>query len=165
MSKKKLLLSLLVVAACFQAKAQTAFSVSSHSATIQGNTYEYVIGEMTLVSTERNSNLIVTQGYLQPVESNRPAQVDLSDASALVKVYPNPTQDIVNVEGLNTSSVLLNYTLFDVTGKVLQEQVLDKSNHFSVDLKPYAGGNYYLLINATQGNEPVKYSYKIQKKN
>ncbi|MEZ5047343.1 MAG: hypothetical protein R2831_10170 [Chitinophagaceae bacterium] len=41
-------------------------NVASHTATIQGMTFDYSIGEMALISTEHQSKLIITQGLLQP---------------------------------------------------------------------------------------------------
>ena len=46
--------------------AQSTINVTSHTATIGGIVHDYSIGEMTMVTTERTSNLIVTQGVLQP---------------------------------------------------------------------------------------------------
>lgn len=164
MSKLKKLLWPVLLAISYHTNAQSTFSATSHSATIQGNTYEYVIGEMTLVSTERTSNLIVTQGFLQPNDSKRPVSTNLSDANEVIKIYPNPTQDIVYVDPQTEFSGVLKYQLFDATGKVLFKNEHAQSERFSVDLRSYASGNYYLMITSTSNSSEQSYSYKIQKK-
>jgi hypothetical protein len=164
MFKIKTFLGLLILGASLQSQAQTAFSASSHSATIQGNKYEYTIGEMTLVSTERNSHLIITQGYLQPTEGNKPTDLDNANSLQNIKVYPNPTQDVVNFEMLEDMKGSISYQLYDVAGKVLLKNDLDQAQRFTIDMQSYAIGNYYVLITLNNATEPIKYTYKIQKK-
>lgn len=166
MRKIKHSLSLLAVGMlfAFNSSAQTAFSVTSNSATIQGHTFEYVIGEMAVIQTDRNPSIIVTQGFLQPVNGNKPSGVNNQDNHA-IKVYPNPTDNIVFIESLDELTGNLDFTLFDATGKVLQNNPLAQNAKFSVDLSSYAVGNYYIIINHTNPEGKLnKYSYKIQKK-
>lgn len=59
------LMALLIMGAA-SAEAQSTLNVAGNSAKINGMTFDYSIGEMTLVSTERNANIIVTQGYCNP---------------------------------------------------------------------------------------------------
>ena len=81
---------------------QQAINVSGHSATINGLKFDYSIGEMTLVTTEKNATLIVTQGLLQPNSSGSGANTNPGNTnislSDLIKVYPNPTDNILFVE-------------------------------------------------------------------
>jgi hypothetical protein len=78
---------------------------------------------MTLVSTERNANLIVTQGLLQPNGSRNGTQAQPGNtqiaSSDLIKVYPNPTENILNVESFENAEAAISYQLFDATGKVV----------------------------------------------
>ena len=152
---------------------QQGINVSSHSAIINGAKFDYSIGEMTLVTTERNANLIVTQGLLQPTGSgsgtqSQPGntQIALSD---LIKVYPNPTENILNVESIENADAEISYQLFDATGKVvLSEKAMWKAgnNKVSLDLKNYAAGSYYLMIRKPNANGiQENFSYKIQKTN
>ena len=153
--------------------AQQTINVSSHSATIQGMQFDYSIGEMTLVSTERNTNLIVTQGLLQPNSSGSGANAQPGNTgiagSDLIKVYPNPTENILFVESVENADASISYQLFDATGKiVLSEEILWKAgpNKFSLDLKNYAAGAYYLMIRKPNAKGTMdNFSYKIQKTN
>ena len=153
--------------------SQQAINVSSHSATIHGATFDYSIGEMTLVSTERNANIIVTQGLLQPNGSGsgtqaQPGNTNIS-LSDMIKVYPNPTENILNVESIENADAEISYQLFDATGKVvLSEKTMWRagSNKVSLDLKSFAAGSYYLMIRKPNANGILEnFSYKIQKTN
>lgn len=157
----------------FSSFAQQTNNVSSNSAVINGMTFDYSIGEMTLVSTERNANLIVTQGLLQPIsatEANEtPGNTSLSQLSDNIKVYPNPTQNSLFVETYETQIAEYSYQLYDGVGKV----VINKSgqtqvglNKFTLDLQSLAAGSYYLLIRKPSSEGiPGNYSFKIQKIN
>ena len=157
-----------------QGFSQQGINVSSHSATINGLKFDYSIGEMTLVTTERNANLIVTQGLLQPSSSGsgadqQPATASGSTLSDLIKVYPNPTENILFVESVEASAATIQYQLFDAFGKVVLSNNINWEagpNKLSLDLKSFAAGAYYLMIRKpnAQGNLE-NYSYKIQKTN
>lgn len=126
--------------------SQSAFSATSHRVTIQGKTFEYVIGEMTLVSTDRTTGLIVTQGYLQPTDENRPSQIQSSGVQNDIRVYPNPTEDVVNLEFVDQQDQSFSYLLVDATGKVLFKKENETANRFQLDMRSYASGNYYLKL-------------------
>lgn len=154
--------------------SQQTLNVAGHSAKINGMTFDYSIGEMTLISTERNANLIVTQGLLQP---NGPGsgsdQVNqgntLSDLTDRINVYPNPTQNILYLELLDAIAGDFAYQLFDGTGKVVLEykgQLVQGSNRFTLDLGSIAAATYYLMVRKPGSDgQPSTVSYKIQKVN
>ncbi len=153
--------------------SQQTINVSSHTAKINGMTFDYSIGEMTLVSTERNAHLIVTQGLLQPGTVNNgntptvaQGAMSLNDQ---VKVYPNPTENILFVESIENADHEISYQLFDAAGRtILNEKTNWQAgvNKLSLDLRHYAAGAYYLMLRKpnTQG-ELENFSYKIQKTN
>jgi len=69
----------------------------------------------------------------------------------LVKAYPNPTADIINIE-LNMPKVLfetVKIEIVDVTGQVLYlygcMDCIDKSVH-TVNVKNWAAGLYYVRV-------------------
>ncbi|MBK7692311.1 MAG: T9SS type A sorting domain-containing protein [Bacteroidetes bacterium] len=173
-NQKARLISLAVLALMSSsAFCQHTLNVSSHSATINGATFDYSIGEMTLVSTERNANLIVTQGLLQPTGSRSGTQAQPGNTQIatgdIMKVYPNPTENILNVESFENVETSISYQLFDATGKVVRSENLiwhAGTNKVSLDLKNYAAGSYYLIIRKPNANGILEnFSYKIQKTN
>ncbi len=153
--------------------SQQAINVSSHSANINGLRFDYSIGEMTLVTTERNTNLIVTQGLLQPDGSGSKNQPQPGNTSIpindMVKVYPNPTSNILFVESVENTEAETSYQLFDAAGKIVISKTITLKagpNKFSLDLESYAAGAYYLMVRKPNAQGILEnYSYKIQKTN
>jgi hypothetical protein len=149
--------------------AQQTFNVAGNSVHINGMTFEYSIGEMALVSSERNANLIVTQGMLKPrgsvsIANDASGNSTLSDLSDNIKVYPNPTTTMLYVETTETAVSNYAYNLYDATGKVVLNQNGKTQlglNKFSLDLQSFAAGSYYLIIQKSGET----FSFKIQKMN
>jgi Secretion system C-terminal sorting domain len=154
------------------AYAQTTINAASHTAIINGATYDYSIGEMTLVTTERNNNLIVTQGYLQPqskVNTNdgQVVQSNLDNLSDQIKVYPNPTENLLFIETNDAIADQVVFQLLDATGRIVlrknEEQAIG-SNKYALNLSALAAGSYYLILQrATKNSQENTLSFKIQK--
>ena len=160
--------------------SQQLFNVSSYSAKINNTYFEYSIGEMSLITTERNTNLILTQGQLQPLiringleyQSNLNQQTNTSSDYSMsdrIKVYPNPTENILNIESIENRSNKISYQLFDALGKVILSEKLiwnEGLNKVTISLKNYASGSYYLIIRKPNTNGLLEnFSFKIQKTN
>lgn len=170
----------LLMLKCSSSFCQQNLNVCGHTASINGFTFEYSIGEMTCIRTARNANLLVTQGILQP---NRPG-VNGSTAegepqtatgntgialSESMNVYPNPTRDVLYVESNAPVDAEIAYQLFDAQGRtIINKSYLQKAGpyRFSLDLQPFAAGSYFLLVQKPNGNGiRENISYKIQKTN
>lgn len=158
-----------------EASAQQTINVAGNSAVIHGMTFDYSIGEMTVISTEKTANLIVTQGLLQPLpsatNSSNTTSPDnhLSTLAGLINVYPNPTSNVLYIETKDQQAGDLNYQLFDASGKLVassKELQKEGSNKFSFNLQSFASGSYFLMIQkSTQGGNVEAISFKIQKTN
>ena len=177
MKKAKLLTSALILSSVFASSsvyAQTTINAASNSAEINGIRFEYAIGEMTLISTEKNTNLIVTQGFLQPNSSGKGAHDatsddQLSNLAGLIKVYPNPTDNILFIEASETLQGDFNFQLMDVSGKIIMDKKSAQtlaSQKWNLNLSALAAGSYFLMVNQTnaQGKNQIT-SFKIQKTN
>ena len=154
--------------------AQTTINVASHTATLDGLVFDYSIGEMTSISTEKNSTFLITQGFLQPADSAKwsssPTNLSpFSDVSSNIQIYPNPTEDLLFVESEDFNPGGVTLKLMDALGNVLKaqnEKQASGKNKYSLDLKSFANGQYFLLITKPdQDGLLVNYSYKIQKIN
>ncbi len=172
--KTRSLVTALLVMAGSQTFAQHAYSVCSDQVAINGNQYQYTIGEMTLITTESASSFVITQGFLQP---NMAAQSNAEEGNSTsadnmmairYKVYPNPSDKLLFVESLQPQACNIQYRLLDATGKLLQSQQTDGPsgiNKISFDLESYAAGNYYLTIHVRNADGAINQeSFKIQKK-
>lgn len=80
-----------------------------------------------------------------------------------IKVFPNPAQNLVNVEILTDSKSTLNYGLYDLYGTKYLEGTKEVNNfnkavHFNINVQSLESGNYILMIE--QNNTII--SEKIQ---
>jgi hypothetical protein len=93
--------------------SQNTVNVTSHTATIHGIVYDYSIGEMTMIATVRNNNLIITQGIIQPINASLKIndEVIKTDLIDFVKIYPNPIKNLLFVELIEIENA--NIQLFD----------------------------------------------------
>jgi hypothetical protein len=141
--------------------SQGAINVTSNTIKINGIIHDYSIGEMTMITTEMNANLIVTQGILQPGNFTKKTNDEIlkSDLIDFVKVYPNPTENLLFVELLNAENATIQ--LFDAVGKMILE-TKSTTQKSTIDLSPYSTGNYYLVV-FSPNNQTQKMSFKIQK--
>jgi hypothetical protein len=157
---KYLILLLLLIAASSNAQSigASTYNSAGGSATIGSITHEYAIAEMALVSTSIGSNIIVTQGVLQPSTLLAEAVNDITKLNTVISIYPNPTSNILHIHILDANFKIGELGLMDAVGKVVfkndHQQILNGT--IKIDMTNYASGNYYLQINK-------QYTYKIIK--
>jgi len=74
--------------------------------------------------------------------------VSVADFNKLkVNVYPNPTNNIVNIE---TDEQLSNYIIYDVNGRQIQSNLFAGSNQ--INLQNVTTGTYFIKVTTVQGN-------------
>ena len=169
---------LLLGAGLFVSVAQLSAQSSAHSvvnatgSSFQDSRYQvdWSVGELALVEQMSSSNgqLIITNGFLQPqtlaLDMKRQFNADE------VRVLPNPTYDIVEINLQTAQQGVVNMEVYDANGKVLVRRTV-QSKGFGlterIDLRAQAAGTYFLRINLTpaQGFSPKTGSYKIVKLN
>ena len=160
----KLLLLLLVVLPT-TILGQSVINASGGSHSFSGGVHEYSIGEMTEISTERNDEMIVTQGLLQ-IED---VSLGISEESSLIQglmVYPNPTKGMLHIKPSLGKSGELSLKLYDLLGSL----VLDRTFHLQtgqeeqeLDLSFLSEATYMLNVEFLHGKERYRNSYKILK--
>lgn len=126
---------------------------------IQPNlTMDWTLGDLS-VETYSINNIILTQGFQQgnlmltKIEDHIPF-------GSKIKVYPNPTKSIVNIETADFDKSLY-YELLNQNGKMIKTANL-KTNKDVVDLSAYANGLYYLNI-ISDTDKKARQVFKIQK--
>jgi hypothetical protein len=102
--------------------AQSTLNATGGGGMIGGNSYDYSVGEMTLVSTQTSNAIIITQGLLQPEAKFTTSTKDLIIAQDQMSIYPNPTAAIVYIQPQFTSAGRMQISLLDATGKTLIRQ-------------------------------------------
>ena len=117
----------------------------------------YTIGE-SVAQTLTNANVILTQGFHQPILSVVVVQA-LSGLGYTVSTFPNPTSDFVWLKIDKPSVVGLQYLLFDFKGTLLAQKYLE-TNEMVVPFNHLNTGVY--LLKVQDGLKEVK-TFKIIK--
>jgi len=166
--KKAILLIPLALATIISAHAQSigpaTLNATGGSRIIGTQEFEWSVGEMTMVSTFTGSNVIVTQGILQP-SADRTSVPNTPRLTSHLQVFPNPASSVVNFRFTSADEGTLTCRLIDMTGKEIISHSVDVKqgiNEQRVDLTSLACATYFLEITThTPGSETE--SYKIQK--
>ncbi len=117
--------------------------VGSDSLSLTGS-ISFSIGQIDYISTE-NSSIIISEGIQQPFEIYIKSMLDENDKKSLVQVYPNPTNNFIEI-GLNEASgIIASYKFFDINGKQLQEDNIF-NNQSSISLAQFSNGLYFLKV-------------------
>jgi hypothetical protein len=69
-----------------------------------------------------------------------------------INIFPNPTKDILNFEGFNTSSI--EVSIYDILGKRIMEKSISNGN--SIDVSELANGVYTIKINNEMTSKFIK---------
>ncbi len=159
----------MMVFCAVSANAQSTFNASGGSKKLTQSQHEYSIGEMAVIATHKNANLIITQGVLQPNTMQKPSAVDNSTFSnSLISIFPNPTSDVVNiVPNYNTSGKLV-IRLTNLNGQLIEEKTIDNitTEKQQVSLLNQAAGMYLLHLQFTNAaNQEERSFFKINKIN
>ncbi len=78
--------------------------------------------------------------------------------NGLVNIYPNPTNDILNVNIQIQGKDNVNIKLFDTYGRLIyfEDANILESKHFKIDISEYSKGIYYIVVNGLTINQTEK---------
>lgn len=144
----------------FQLQAQESISTSGGNATGTGGSVSYSVGQI-FYKTNNDANGSVAGGVQQPYEisvvlnTNEAALINLQYSA-----FPNPATNGLTLTIKNFADQNLQYRLFDINGKILDANAINKSETF-IDIAKYANAVY--LLNIYTNNKEIK-SFKIIKK-
>lgn len=113
----------------------------------QSQNHEYIIEELF----NRSEGLEINTYALYP-DNNIKSEL-------LVTLYPNPVDDILNVNIKALKGDKVSYSLMDMSGKLVSMKE-EKNSNFSINMVNLVSGVYVLVIQ----DEASKKSYKIIKK-
>ena len=131
--------------------------------------FEWSFGEATAIETMTTSNLVVTNGVLQP-GTNNPATVNNTSEwdRDEIKILPNPTQSWLEIDFFSKQSGKVSLTLFDESARMLGQKQFDyygTGRIEKMDLSRYPSGQYFLniFLEPTGTSVTKRGTYKVQK--
>jgi PKD repeat protein len=101
-----------------------------------------------IVTGPDGADTITKTGYVNVVTGILYSQ---SLESANIKVYPNPTKDVLHIDAGNSESVSVE-VLDVLSNTVIEEQIQSNSSAIEINLSGKPQGVYLLLIKTTEGN-------------
>lgn len=120
--------------------------ISSGGGTAQNGaiTMAYTLGQSTTIGASIHGTTILQQGFQTgelEVKSNSLQQRPLE-----VFVYPNPTTEKITIRHSEEISSSMRLVLFDMVGRVVEEQVHTEAQELTTSFTAIAKGTYQLLI-------------------
>lgn len=132
--------------------------------------FEWSFGEAMAIETMGpSSNLIVTNGVLQPGTHN-PATINNTSAwdRDEIKILPNPTQNVLEIDFFSKQRGKVTLNLIDESGRFLAQRQFDYFGTGRIErwsLDKYPSGAYFLNISLDPTGTSVakKGTYKVIK--
>jgi hypothetical protein len=141
-------------------QAQESPTAAGGEATGTGGTASYSVGQV-VYTTATGTNGSVAQGVQQPYEiSEVLSSPDFSELVKDLKIFPNPTTDVLTLSMSNATNLALDYQIVDMNGKVILTQK-SIGNETNITVSSFPSAIYFLKI--TNQNKEVK-TFKIIKK-
>ncbi len=115
----------------------------------------FTIGEPVIYELSTGSHRILN-GYQQPILKIDTISIKETEIWN-VSVFPNPSQDIVNIQWDNSLVNEMKYKLFSINGKLI---IQGKNKDFiKLNISKISSGNYFLYLE----DKNQKQVYKIEK--
>ena len=159
----RLLLIILALLQAFTVKifSQETIAASGGNATGTGGSVSYTVGQV-FYSSHSGTTGSITEGVQQLFEISVVSAIDeAADVTLSVLAYPNPVTDFLELKVEGEVLKDLSYQLFDLSGRLLQSNIIANEVLQSViDMQNYKPATYFVKI--LQGNKEVK-TFKIIK--
>ena len=153
------------------AQTSTPQVINSSGGTFQKGYHiiDWSIGELALVNTMESSGYIITNGFIQPFTHDQIlANNNLVFGEEEIRILPNPTRNIleVNFRTKHRGRVLMK--LIDATGNILYNKQFSSYGYGHIEkinMTVFTHGTYFLQINLTSfmGFTTKRGAYKIIK--
>lgn len=131
--------------------AQQVVSSNGDSQSAAGVQVSWTVGEAVIETLISGSNML-TQGFHQ-TKLTVTAVSELLIPGLEIKVFPNPTPDIVNIhfsEYIEGS----RYFLYDFTGRLLENKLIPSADT-EISMEKYASGQYILKL-TNKSRQPIQ---------
>jgi len=158
MQHTKLKITYLFLLFAIVSNAQELPTATGGDATGAGGSSAYSVGQV-VYTTNTAATGSVAQGVQQPYEISIFLGIEDNQISLNMQLYPNPSVALITLNVGKQNLENLSFQLFDVQGKLLQNQKLT-SIETSIRVEEYKAGNYFLKV--INNNKEVK-TFKIIK--
>jgi hypothetical protein len=173
--KNSILIVLVILSTSVAAYAQTVMPqvINATGGTYRQGSFflDWSVGELALVNEMKaaNTTYIITNGFLQPF-TNKSNPPDNGFDNEEIRILPNPTRDILQINFRAKQTGEIELRLYDVPGKILYSKrfTLFTYEHTErIDMTGITNGTYMLLLEQipADGSASKKGSYKIIKVN
>ncbi len=124
--------------------AQNTISTSGGELTGTEGTVSYTIGQ-SFYKNNTGTNGSVIEGVQQPYEISVVSTEDEKKSNQEIKVFPNPTLDIITIKIINDFKTGMKYNLYDDNGKILISKVIN-TKEIKIKMGSYSYGTYFLKL-------------------
>lgn len=139
-------------------KAQESVNTSGGDAQSATGSVAFSVGQV-VYTYHQGSGGSVAQGVQQPYKIE-PSGLQDENSAIQLSVYPNPTQDIVYLEIKDFHNTRIQYQLYTMDGRLLDEKMALSSMN-EINLLAFSSSAYLLRV-TDEKNKIIK-SYKISK--
>lgn len=154
---KSIILFLVIILYCAGVSGQQVVSTAGGTLGNVNGSMSYTIGE-GVAQTLTGGGIALTQGFQQAYITVSEI-VEIKDLGFSISAFPNPTTDVVKL-GIGKEDLSgLQYLLFDFSGKLMNQKVIE-SNETSVPFRHLSAGPYILKV--LDGKQELK-TFKIIK--
>ena len=141
----KQILTALMLFAVALTYAQESIASGGGEAAGSGGSSSYTIGQL-MYGSDSGGNYSASQGVQHAYEVFEISDKDeLANAALGLTVYPNPTEDQLNLTMGNIDEGTMSYQLFSPSGQLLANGNL-KENTTSIAMKKFAAGTYFIKV-------------------
>lgn len=155
---KTLVVLCVLLMGALAAKAQHVVASSGNTGKMTGYAVDWTVGEPA-IETISGVNNILTQG-LHQTRLLVTSLIDPEFPGLDISVFPNPTNQWLNIASNHIESLKLSYQLYDISGRNLLHAGMFSETEI-IDMKNYAPNIYILKIISDNG-QSLKI-YKILK--
>jgi len=136
--------------------AQQTIPAAGGNVLSSAGSVSYTIGQ-TFFSSNSDESGSVAEGVQHAYETLVISNVEEQFLDQVFTVFPNPTHDMLVVEGKSQANDQFKLALYDINGKMLLQKDI-RSERETIDLSAFSKGTYILQIR--DGNQQYS-GYKI----
>lgn len=132
---------------------QTGCATISGTCTTPG-TYNLVIDLKAYIQTVGPQDF--TLDYYKIVVSDCGTASLIENETSAFKLYPNPANTEVNIEGLDSKVAVESISIHNSTGQLVQNTVWNGASSMKINTSNFENGLYFITVNHATGSEVLK---------